>query len=110
MKRFRQVFYSPVWRPIAFNRDLWYTIQTIWEKNQEHEARMALTMNPNLRFKEQWSRERFQDMLYEMTAYHQKKMKDRIQPFKEELIAAALHPKRIERLIDEYGVEVLDVM
>ena len=110
MKRFRQVFYSPVWRPIAFNRDLWYTIQTIWEENQAREERNRPHMSHVLQFKEQWSRERFQDMLYEMMAYHQKKIQSRIQPFKEELIAAVWHPRRIERWIDKHGIEVLDAM
>lgn len=108
MKRFRQVFYSPIWRPIMFNRDLWYTIQTIWEANQAREVNMMGRMNPHLRFKEEWSRERFQDMLYEVMSYHQKRVKDRIQPFKEELIAAAWHPRRVEKWLEMGGFELLD--
>ena len=110
MKRFRQVFYSPVWRPLIFNKDLWYTIQTIWEENQLREQRTRNRMNPLLQFKAEWSRERFQDMLYEMTTYHQKKMKERIQPFKEELMAAAWHPRRVEKWINMYGLESIDDM
>ncbi len=108
--RFRHVFFSPAWRPILFNRDLWYTIQSIWEDNITREGFQAQHMHPDLRFKEEWSRERFQDMLYEMTAHHQTKLKERIQPFKEELIAAALHPRRVERWINEYGIDVLDAL
>ncbi len=106
--RFRHVFFSPVWRPILFNKDLWYIIQTIWEDNVTREEHQAQHMHPDLRFKEEWSRERFQDMLYEMTVHHQTKLKERIQPFKEELIATAMHPRRVERLINEFGIDVLD--
>lgn len=109
-KRFQQVFYSPVWRPILFNKELWYTIQTVWEENQRREIEQGILMNRALELKEQWSRERFQDMLYTMTAFHQKKMKGRIQPFKEELIAAAWHPKRVERWLEMGGFELLDAL
>ena len=110
MKRFEQVFYSPVWRPIIFNAKLWYTIQTIWEENQRRETEQSILMNRHFEFKEQWTRERFQDMLYEMTIFHQKKMKERVQPFKEDLMAAAWHPKRVEKWIDAYGIESMDDM
>ena len=109
-QRFRQVFYSPVWRPILFQKDLWYCIQIIWEKNLEREAQQLANMNPHLHFKEEWSRERFQDLLYEMTVFHQTKIKERIQPFKEELIAAAWHPRRVERWIEKYGLDILDTL
>jgi hypothetical protein len=49
-------------------------------------------------------------MLYEMTAHHQKKIKERIQPFKEELMAAAWQPKRVQKWIDAYGIESMDDM
>jgi hypothetical protein len=110
LTRFRHVFFSPVWRPIIFHANLWYIIQTIWEQNANEEEFRAQNMHPDLRFKEEWSRERFQDMLYEMTVHHQTKLKERIQPFKEELIAAAMHPRRVERLINEYGIDVLDML
>ena len=93
-----------------FNRDLWYTIQTIWEANQAREANMMIHMNPLLRFKEEWSRDRFQDMLYEIMTYHQKRVKDRIQPFKEELMAAAWHPRRVEKWINVHGIDILDTL
>lgn len=109
-QRFRQVFYSPVWRPILFRKDLWFCIQEIWEQNHEREAQQRVNMNPHLQFKGEWSRERFQDMLYEMTMFHQTKIKERIQPFKEELMAAAWHPRRVEKWLELGGFEMLDAL
>ena len=108
MSRFRHVFFSPAWRPILFNRDLWYVIQSIWEDVAKKEEFQAQHINPTLRFKEEWSRERFQDMLYEFTVHHQTKLKERIQPFKEELMAAAWHPNRVEKWLEAGGFELFD--
>ena len=110
MTRFRNVFFSPMWRPIVLNSNLWYAIETVWELVLRNEEEIARHLNLESRYIEQWSRERFQDMLYEMIVYHQKKMKERIQPFKEELMAAAWHPKRVEKWITMYGLESIDDM
>jgi hypothetical protein len=39
-----------------------------------------------------------------------KRIQERCRAVRDDVLAAALHPRRIERLIDEYGIEVLDVM
>jgi hypothetical protein len=50
----------------------------------------------------------FSQVFEEMQNKHKQAIQTRVNILKEDLIAAALHPCRIEPLIEKYGIEVLD--
>jgi hypothetical protein len=50
----------------------------------------------------------FSHVLEEMQTKNKHSIQERTHVFKEDLIAAALHPRRIGPLIEKYGIEILD--
>lgn len=50
----------------------------------------------------------FSQVLDELQTKHTRVIKERANVFKEELIQEVLHPRRIEPLINQYGIEILD--